>query len=86
MVFTASLLFEDAICEQPQTGPSLIAMHASRVPRITGAIRNGVPLPPETPTAAMVFHEAGYETAAVVSNWNLKVNLSGLNRGGRNTR
>jgi len=77
----ASLLFEDAICEQPQTGPSLIAMHASRVPRVTGAIRNGVPLPPETPTAAMVFHDAGYETAAVVSNWNLKVNLSGLNRG-----
>lgn len=76
-----SLLFEDAICEQPQTGPSMIAMLSSRVPRVTGAVRNGVPLPPGTPTAAMVFHEAGYETAAIVSNWNLKPHLSGLDRG-----
>lgn len=76
-----SLLFEDLICEQPQTGPSLISMQCSRVPRVTGAIRNGVPLPPGTPTAAMIFHDAGYETAAIVSNWNLKPNLSGLNRG-----
>jgi choline-sulfatase len=76
-----SLLFEDAICEQPQTGPSLIAMQSSRVPRITGAIRNGVPLPPGTPTVAMMFQDAGYQTAAIVSNWNLKKNLSGLDRG-----
>jgi len=76
-----SLLFEDMTCEQPQTGPSLIAMHCSRVPRLTGAIRNGVPLPPGTPTAAMVFADAGYDTAAIVSNWNLKPNLSGLNPG-----
>ena len=76
-----SLLFEDMICEQPQTGPSLIAMHCSRVPRLTGAIRNGVPLPPGTPTAAMLFADAGYDTAAIVSNWNLKPNLSGLNPG-----
>lgn len=76
-----SLLFEDAICEQPQTGPSLMAMFSSRLPRVTGAIRNGVPLPPTTPTAAMVFQDAGYDTAAIVSNWNLKVKLSGLDRG-----
>lgn len=76
-----SLLFEDALCEQPQTGPSLIAMHSSLVPRVTGAIRNGVPLPPGTPTAAMAFQAAGYETAAIVSNWNLKPHLSGLDRG-----
>ncbi|MCF6286151.1 MAG: sulfatase-like hydrolase/transferase [Candidatus Hydrogenedentes bacterium] len=76
-----ALLFEDAICEQPQTGPSLIAMLSSRVPRVTGAIRNGVPLPSGTPTVAMLFQEGGYETAAIVSNWNLKKNLSGLDRG-----
>jgi arylsulfatase A-like enzyme len=76
-----SLLFTDAICEQPQTGPSLIAMHTGRVPRLTGAIRNGVPLPDATPTVAMLFQEAGYETAAIVSNWNLKPALSGLQRG-----
>ncbi len=76
-----SLLFEDAICEQPQTGPSLMAMHSSRLPRVTGAIRNGVRLPPTTPTVAMVFRDGGYDTAAIVSNWNLKVNLSGLDRG-----
>ncbi|MBX3176320.1 MAG: sulfatase [Candidatus Hydrogenedentes bacterium] len=76
-----SLLFEDALCEQPQTGPSMIAMLASRVPRVTGAIRNGVPLPPGTPTAPMIFESAGYQTAAIVSNWNLKPKLSGLDRG-----
>lgn len=76
-----SLLFEDFICEQPQTGPSLISMHGSRAPRLTGAIRNGVPLPPGTPTMAMLFAGAGYETAAIVSNWNLKPHLSGLNPG-----
>lgn len=78
---SGSLLFEDAICEQPQTGPSLIAMHSSRLPRVTGAVRNGVSLPPDTPTVAMQFQDAGYETAAIVSNWNLKPNLSGLDRG-----
>jgi len=76
-----ALLFEDAICEQPQTGPSMIAMFSSRVPRVTGAIRNGVPLPPGTPTAAMIFESAGYDTAAIVSNWNLKPKLSGLQHG-----
>jgi arylsulfatase A-like enzyme len=29
----------------------------------------------------MVFADAGYDTAAIVSNWNLKPNLSGLNPG-----
>lgn len=76
-----SLLFENAVCEQPQTGPSMIAMLSARVPRVTGAIRNGVPLPPGTPTAPIVFESAGYETAAIVSNYNLKPNLSGLDRG-----
>ncbi len=76
-----SLVFTDMLCEQPQTGPSLIAMHASRLPRLTGAIRNGVPMPNGTPTAAMLFNVAGYETAAIVSNWNLKPNLSNLQQG-----
>ncbi|MBL7646810.1 MAG: sulfatase [Candidatus Hydrogenedentes bacterium] len=76
-----SLLFEDMLCEQPQTGPSLIAMHASRLPRVTGAIRNGVPMPDGTPTTAMIFATAGYETAAIVSNWNLKPKLSNLQQG-----
>lgn len=76
-----SLLFEDFLCEQPQTGPSLIAMHCSRLPRVTGAIRNGVPMPEGTPTAAMLFSAAGYDTAAIVSNWNLKPNLSNLQQG-----
>jgi len=76
-----SLVFEDLLCEQPQTGPSLIAMHCSRLPRVTGAIRNGVPMPEGTPTAAMLFSAAGYDTAAIVSNWNLKPNLSNLQQG-----
>jgi arylsulfatase A-like enzyme len=76
-----SLVFDDMICEIPLTSPSMASMMTSRYPRMTGATRNGLPLPEDVPTAAQIFQEAGYETMCVTSNWTLKRTLSGLDRG-----
>ena len=80
-----SLLFEDAICELHMTVPSLNAMLSSRVPRVTGVVGNGTRLPPDTPTAPMLFQSAGYETAAIVSNPIIgarpRLKTKGLDRG-----
>jgi arylsulfatase A-like enzyme len=76
-----ALLFDDAMCEVPLTGPSMASMFSSRYPRITGATRNALPLPDDVPTAAEAFDGAGYHTIAVLSNWTLKRKLSGLQRG-----
>ena len=76
-----SLVFDDVICEVPLTGPSFCAMLSSRYPRLTGATRNGLPLPDDVPTVAQLYKNAGYHTVAVQSNWTLKEKLSGLERG-----
>lgn len=78
---TASLVFDDMVCEVPLTSPSFCAMMSSRFPRSTGTTRNGLRLPEGIPTVAEQFHAAGYETICVQSNWTLKASLSGLDRG-----
>lgn len=77
----ASLVFEDAVCEVPLTGPSMTSMLTSRIPRTTGTTRNGLPLPADVPTVPERFQRAGYHTFCVQSNWTLKDKLSGLARG-----
>ena len=76
-----SLVYEDAVCEVPLTGPSFCAMMSSRYPRLTGATRNALPLPDDVPTVAQGFQDAGYSTLCVQSNWTLKRDLSNLQRG-----
>ncbi len=76
-----SLVFDDAICEVPLTGPSFGAMMTSRYPRATGVTRNGIRMPEGVPTVAEILSTAGYETMCVTSNWTLKAKLSGLDRG-----
>ncbi len=76
-----SMVYDNAICEVPLTGPSFCAMMTSRFPRETGVIRNGIPLPEDVTTVAQIFSGAGYETLCVTSNWTLKGKLSGLDRG-----
>ena len=78
---TRSLVFDDAICEVPLTGPSFCSMMTSRYPRATGVTRNGVRLPEDVPTVAEIYSAAGYETICVTSNWTRKAKLSGLDRG-----
>jgi choline-sulfatase len=75
------LLFEDCLVEVPLTNPSFGAMLSSRYPRMTGVVRNGLPMPADVPLVAELFRSAGYQTVCVQSNWTLKGKLSGLNRG-----
>lgn len=76
-----SLLFEDAVCEIPLTGPSFAAMLTGRYPRMVGATRNGLRVNDTVPLVTERFREAGYHTFAVLSNWTLRAHLCGLDRG-----
>ncbi|MFO7973625.1 MAG: sulfatase [Candidatus Hydrogenedentota bacterium] len=76
-----SLLFENCVCEVPLTSPSFGSMLASRYPRATATTRNGLPMPAWTPLVTERFQAAGYETICIQSNWTLKPNLCGLDRG-----
>jgi len=75
------LVFNDMVCEVPLTNPSMGAMLSSRFPRTTGAVRNGLPMPGSVPLITEKFKQQGYETIAVQSNWTLKQDMSGLDRG-----
>jgi arylsulfatase A-like enzyme len=75
------LLFENCLCEVPLTNPSFGSMLTSRYPRTTGTTRNGLRMPASFPLVAERFLEAGYQTVCVQSNWTLKADISGLDRG-----
>ena len=76
-----ALIYEDCIAEVPLTSPSFGSLLTSRYPRMNGAARNGLPLPPGVPSMTEHFKAAGYQTVCVTSNWTLKADLSGLDRG-----
>ncbi|MBN2310904.1 MAG: sulfatase [Candidatus Hydrogenedentes bacterium] len=76
-----ALVFDNCVCEVPLTMPSFGSMMTSRFPRTTGTTRNGLPMPATVPTVAEQFRDAGYQTFCVQSNWTLKRELSGLDRG-----
>jgi arylsulfatase A-like enzyme len=68
-----SLLFENAWSAAPLTGPSLSSLLSGRMPDETGVTRNNRELMPESVTTlAEVVRDAGYATAAVVSNGMLR--------------
>ncbi len=73
--------FSDAITQIPLTGPSHATILTGLYPHQHGAIRNGVPLLEEVPTLAERLKATGYQTAAFLSGWTLRRNLSGLARG-----
>ena len=75
------LVFEDCVCEVPLTAPSFGSMLTSRFPRMNSTHRNGLRLPDGIPSVAQVFKKAGYQTFCVQSNWTLKADMSGLDRG-----
>ncbi len=76
-----SLVFDDALCDTPLTGPSFAAMMTSLPPRATGATQNGLPVRPDIPVVAELLRAAGYQTLCVQSTWTLKGRLCGLDRG-----
>jgi arylsulfatase A-like enzyme len=73
--------FSDAFSQIPLTGPSHATIMTGLYPHQHGAIRNGVPLLEGIPTLAEALAARGYRTAAFVSGWTLRGNLSGLDRG-----
>ncbi|HOD50324.1 MAG TPA: sulfatase [Candidatus Hydrogenedentes bacterium] len=76
-----SLRFDNCVCEVPLTSPSFGSMLASRYPRSTATTRNGLPMPAWAPLATERFYAAGYQTICIQSNWTLKADLCGLDRG-----
>lgn len=76
-----AIVFENVVCEVPLTGPSFASMLTSRYPRLTGVTRNGIQLSDTIPTVAEQFSAAGYYTMCVQSNWTVKGEISGLDRG-----
>jgi choline-sulfatase len=75
------VLFSQATAQIPLTGPSHATILTGLYPHLHGAIRNGIPLGVDVPVMTDSFDVAGYCTAAFVSGWTLRANLSGLERG-----
>ena len=73
--------FENPITTITLTSPSFSAVMTSHFPHETGATRNGLPMVSKFPTLAELLKKEGYATGAVVSNWTLKNEISGLARG-----
>ncbi len=51
------------------------------MPHAHGAIRNTVPISKKIPVLPQILRQAGYDTAAFISGWTLRKNLSKLDRG-----
>jgi arylsulfatase A-like enzyme len=65
------LLFEDCTVQWPKTWPSVASFLTGAYPSTTGMKYRRTPLPPELTVIGEVFQQAGYTTAAIVSNFNL---------------
>jgi arylsulfatase len=75
-----SLVFDAAYAPTSHTLPSVAALLSGRYPEELGVWSNASRLPAGTPTLAGAFREAGFRTAAVVSNWVVR-RQSGLDAG-----
>lgn len=68
-----ALVFDNAWCSAPWTGPSLSSLLSGLLPDEIGVPGgNKFPMPPEVVTMAELARDAGFSTAAVVSNWVLR--------------
>jgi arylsulfatase len=75
-----SQVFEAAYAPTSHTLPSVAGLLTGRYPQELGITGNLSALPPETETLAARLRDAGFRTAAVVSNWVLR-RASGLDAG-----
>jgi arylsulfatase A-like enzyme len=75
------VLFEDTLTVIGKTGPAFASLFTSLYPPTHGARRNGVRMREDVPVLAQALRDAGYNTAAFISNWTLKAHLSGTQRG-----
>jgi len=70
--------FTEARTVEPLTSPALCAMMTSRYPHESGATRNGLRMRESLPSLPKLARDAGYRTAAFVSNWTLRDKITGL--------
>ncbi len=75
------VLFERCSSNIPLTGPSHCTMLTSLYPHEHGSIRNGVPVNEDALSIATILQQSGYNTAAFVSSWTLKADLTGAFKG-----
>jgi len=62
------VVFADAVCPSPITGPSHAALMTSRLPSELGVVVNSTcALPPSIPVLAELMADAGYDTGATVA-------------------
>ena len=73
--------FERASAIVPLTGPGHATLMTGLVPRDHGAIRNGVRIRETVSTLAETLSALGFRTAAFISGWTLRAQLTGLDRG-----
>ncbi|HSM14967.1 MAG TPA: sulfatase-like hydrolase/transferase, partial [Thermoanaerobaculia bacterium] len=72
--------FEVARAVEPLTNPSLTSLLSSLPPHRHGATRNGIPARPDLVSLPGILERRGYATAAILGNWTLRDELSGLAR------
>ena len=70
--------FSNARVPEPLTAPSMVSMVTSLHPHEHGTSRNGLRMRPELPSLPNVLKRRGYVSAAFVSNWTLRDEISGL--------
>ncbi len=70
--------FTRAWTVEPLTNPALSSMVTGVLPHEHGASRNGLRLQDGLDSLPKMLARAGWTTSAVVSNWTLKENISGL--------
>ncbi|MGE0638861.1 MAG: sulfatase [Thermoanaerobaculia bacterium] len=70
--------FAVARTPEPLTAPSMASMLTSLEPDVHGASRNALPIRPGLPSLGTILRERGYRTAAFVTNWTLRSDLTGL--------
>ncbi|MCU0305185.1 MAG: sulfatase [Thermoanaerobaculales bacterium] len=74
----AGLRFEWARTVEPLTSPAMASMITGIEPHRHGATRNGLAIRDELESLPAIMADAGWTTAAFVSNWTLKDSLTGL--------
>ncbi len=75
------VVFEDTMTTIGKTGPAFASLFSSLYPPTHGARRNGVAMRPDVPVLAEILGEAGFESAAFISNWTLRSRLAAVDRG-----
>ncbi len=75
------VVMETARTPVPLTTPAVASVLTSLHPHRHGSTRNGVPVFPGLATLPALLAAEGYQTAAVISNWTLRDQLSNLGTG-----